>query len=184
LRGVAMQEMRTAEEIEALLLNEAERDLAAESQGVLVPAGEMQRDRPEEYKAIREVAYKVGKWMVSAALSMQQAKRISTMLHSEDEGLPSIQDVLNLQPVNALTLAHLVRLERSHRARHSANMKNKRYREIEKQVRAMWASGQYKTHTVCARKACEKYPDKVSYDTAIKYLRGAPKPPRATASKS
>ena len=108
LKGVAMQEMRTAEEIEALLFKEAVCDLAAESQGVLVPVGEIQRDWPEEYKAIREFASKFGEWMISAALSIKQAKRISTMLHSEDEGLSSIQDVLNLQPVNDLTLLAVV----------------------------------------------------------------------------
>jgi hypothetical protein len=173
---IATQEKRTIRELDELLFNEGSSDLAAESQGLPAPVGEMQRAYPEAYKAAHKLLSGIGEFAVIASISFKQAKKISEMIHSENEGLSSIQEILNMQPVNALTLVHLTRLERSRNSRAGADKKNMRHREIKKQVLEMWASGQYRTHSACALKACEKYSGKVSYDTAIKYLRGAPKP--------
>jgi hypothetical protein len=166
------------ETTEYLLLKEAARDLEAESRGVPIPIGEMQRTRPNEYKAARELAMTFVNFAAQAALSMDQAKKISLLIHSKDEGLSSIQDVLNMQPVNALTLMHLVRLERKHTAKKSADAKHDKpggSRDKKAEIRKIWASEKYDNRDLCAEE--EHGAVGVSLSTARKYLRGTPNPP-------
>lgn len=165
-------------EIEWLLIQEAARDLVAESEGKPVSVGEMQRDHPEGYKTAREFAEGVGNFIPVGMLSFKQAKRISEMIHSENEGLSSIQEILNMQPVNALTLTHLFRLERSRRARESANTRHDKQggsRDKKEKLRLIWAGGEYDTRDKCAEK--EHNALGVSFSTARGYLTNTPEPP-------
>jgi hypothetical protein len=176
-------EQSSTSKIELLLLEEAKRDLEMEYQGTLPFVGEMQRLYPAAYKASREFLSMMSVDIASMALSIQQAKRISEMIHSEDEGLKSIQDVLNMQPVNALTLKHLVTLERKWRAKENADLRHDRpggSRDNWEKVRAIWASGKYTSREKCAIEECEGLG--MSYDTARKALRNTPAP-LAAASK-
>jgi len=100
-----------------LLFDEARHDLVMEAEGTPAPVGKMQRQFPSAYQAAREFALCLAGRIPLLALSIKQAERISEMIHSEDEGLNSIQDVLNMQPVNVLTLTALVRLERARNAK-------------------------------------------------------------------
>lgn len=193
-----------------LLLEEAQRDIEAEGREMSVSIGEMQRVFPAEYQNARKYVQHWWKSLVDAATSLEQARKLSGIIHAEndwvslipdvvDDGSPlnvdilehlvalecnprasewlsSLHDVLSMQPVSILTVLHLIRLERKQRAKKSAHAKNGIHREIEKQVLEMWASGKYKTHDKCALKACEKYPGRLSYSTAMRYLRGAPRP--------
>jgi hypothetical protein len=138
---------------------------------------EMQRLLPEAYKFALELAAGFTVTVHSLELSIRQAQRISEMIHSKDEGLSSIQDVLNMQPVNALTLVHLVRLERMWRARENANLRHAKpggSRDKREMIRAIWASGKYKTRDDCAEKGGKKLGMKFS--TARKALRKTPTP--------
>jgi hypothetical protein len=163
---------------EWLLFDEARHDLAMEAEGTPAPVGEMQRQFPSAYQTARELALSLVGAAVSSALSMQQAKRISEMIHSEHEGLSSIQDVLNMQPVNALTLAFLVSLERKRTGKKAADTRHNRpdgSRENRAKIQAIWASGKYTTKDRCAIEECEGLG--MSYDTARKALR-TPAPSR------
>lgn len=142
--------------IEKLLCQEAARDLENERGGKPPSVGEMQRRFPEEYRAAREFVLGMAEIFPLLALSKQQAEKISEMIHSEDEGLHSIQEILNMQPVNALTLVHLVRLEREHTARKGADAKHRANREKSEKIRAIWATRRYKTKRECAEKECGK----------------------------
>jgi hypothetical protein len=163
------------DEMDHLLLMEAVRDLEAESRGVPASIGEMQRASPEAYRIARELALGLADIGYRGALSIQQAQRISNMIHSENEGLGSIQDVLNMQPVNALTLIHLVKLERKHTAKNSANARHNRpggSRDKKAGLREIWASGKYDTRVLCAEEEHEALG--VSFSTAQKWLQGTP----------
>ncbi len=181
---IATPEKRTIREIdklEELLFREASSDLAAESQRVQIPVGEMQRAYPEEYKVTRKLLSGIGRFAIIASISFKQAKKISEMIHSEDEGLSSIQEILNMQPVNALTLIHLTKLERSfersRRGRETANKKHSRpggSREKKAELRAIWDSGKYDTRIRCAEEEYEALG--IGLHTAVKYLANTPEP--------
>jgi hypothetical protein len=174
--------MRTGDEEELpteefLLLVEAARDLEAESKGMAPPIGEMQRACPKAYEVARELALGLADFGYRQALSIEQAQRISNMIHSENEGLGSIQDVLNMQPVNALTLMHLVRLERKHTAKKSADARHNKpggSRDKKAEICKSWASGNFDTRDRCAEQECEALD--ISFSTARRYLRGTPDP--------
>jgi len=170
--------MSNSEPIEWLLLKEAAHDLEMESQGTPAPTGEMQRGFPEEYKIARKLASGIAQSFAVAALSTKQAERISEMIHSEDEGLSSIQDVLNMQPVNALTLAHLVHLERTRTANKGADAKHNKpggSREKQAKIRAIWAGGNFTSRDRCAEEECAGLD--MSISAARKALRKTPDPP-------
>ncbi len=165
----------TNEGIEILLYQEALTDLENERQGKSPLVGEMQRRFPDEYKIARELMLGMAKRLPLIALSIQQAEKISEMIHSEDEGLSSIQDVLNMQPVNALTLTHLVRLERQCIANKGAEARHSKpgaSRENRAKVRAAWMSGKYRTRDKCAEAESKKM--NMSLSTARKALINTP----------
>ena len=146
-----------------------------------------------------------------ASASIEQARRLSDIIHSENEWVSSIPDVQNKvspvnvdllehlvslenrpeaaewvrslqevveRPITIFTLLHLVRLERKHRAKQSANAKhNKRGGSRDRKARLLkiWASGKYATRDLCAEKEHEGLG--VSFPTARKHLRRTPKPP-------
>jgi hypothetical protein len=169
--------------IEMLLWQEAVNDLENESQGKAASVGEMQKLDPEAYKAARELVLGMAKSFPLLALSMKQAERISEMIHSEDEGLSAIQDVLNMQPVNALTLAHLIHLERTRTAKRGADAKHNKpggSRENQAKIRAIWAMGNFTSRDRCAEEECAALG--MSYATARKALRNTPKPPSLAAA--
>ena len=175
--------MSNSEQIEWLLLKEAANDLEVESQGTPAPIGEMQRRFPEEYKTARELASGIASGFVVTVLSIKQAKRISEMIHSEDEGLSAIQDVLNMHPVNALTLAHLVHLERTRTARKGADGKHNKpggSREKQEKIRAIWAKGNFTSRDRCAEEECAGLG--MTFSAARKALRNTPKPPSLAAA--
>jgi hypothetical protein len=95
-----------------LLFVEAARDLEAESQGTPLSVGQMQQAYPEEYQNARKY---VGHWrrlLDSAAASIEQARRLSDLIHSGDEWVSSIPDVQDeISPVNVDVLEHFVTLE-------------------------------------------------------------------------
>jgi hypothetical protein len=164
--------------IEGLLWQEAVNDLENERQGKPTTVGEMQKQFPDGYKATRGLVLGMAKGIPLLALSIKQAERISEMIHSEDEGLSSIQDVLNMQPVNALTLAHLVRLERTRTANKGADAKHNKpggSRDKQEQIRSIWAKGNFTSREKCATQECDGLG--MSYDTARKALRNTPEPP-------
>lgn len=99
-------------ELTNLIEKEAWTDMAAEVNGVRAQQGTMQKDYPEEYRLARESFSLMGGFISAAHLSFKHAGELSAMLHSEDEGLNSIQEMLNKQPANAMTLARLISLER------------------------------------------------------------------------
>jgi hypothetical protein len=170
--------MSNSEQIESLLLTEAAHDLEMESRGTPAPIGEMQRRFPEEYKVARKLAAGIAYSFAVTVLSTRQAEKISEMIHSEDEGLSAIQDVLNMQPVNALTLAHLVRLERTRTANKGADAKHNKpggSREKKAKIRAIWADGNFTSRDRCAEEECANLG--MSFSAARKALRNAPKPP-------
>jgi ATP sulfurylase len=171
-------EQSSTSKIEQLLYEEAKRDLEMEYQGAPPVVGEMQRLSPEGYKATREFLLTMSADMILMALSIQQAERISEMIHSEDEGLSAIQDVLNMQPVNALTLAHLIHLERTRTANKGADAKHNKpggSREKCEKMRKIWASGKYRTKAECAEKEHTKLAMK--FESARNALKGEPSPP-------
>lgn len=138
---------------------------------------EIQRVLPEVYRSAIEFGAKLTLTAHSMQLSIRQAERLSEMIHSKDEGLNSIQDVLNMQPVNALTLAHLVTLERKWRAIENANLRHNKpggSRDKQAKIRMMWASGTYRTRDECAETEGRKLGMKFS--TARKALRNTPAP--------
>lgn len=158
--------------IEELLWQEAVNDLENERQGKPATVGEMQKQFPDGYKAARELVRVMAVGIPLLELSMKQAERISEMIHSEDEGLSAIQDVLNMQTVNALTLAHLVRLERARNAKKGAETRHNKpggSRANRAKMQAIWNSGKYTTKDKCAIEECEELG--MSYDTARKALR-------------
>lgn len=162
---------------EWLLFQEAARDLEMESGGITPPIGEMQRRFPEEYKTARELVLILAPAVGTGLLSYKQAEKISEMLHSEEEGLSSIQDVMNMQPVNALTLAFLIRLERKHTGKKAVEARHSRSggsREKKDMIREIWSSGKYSTRDICAEQECAGLG--MSYDTARKALRRTPNP--------
>jgi hypothetical protein len=165
---------RNSTAIEWGLIKEALCDITAEAEGKPVFVGEMQRDYPGDFKAVKDLLSSTdflseqGATFIAASASIKQAQHISRMIHSEDEGLTSIQEVLDMQPVNALTLVHLIRLEREHRAKAAANAK-----QIMAKIRETWASGNFETKEKCASEECDHLG--ISYDTARKHLRNAPK---------
>jgi hypothetical protein len=178
---ISVQDGRTIREIDELLSKEVLADLAAQSQGVPRSVGEMQRAYPDEYKAVRKLLLGIGQFAVVGSISFEQAKKISAMIHSEKEGLSSIQEILNMQPVNALTLVYLVRLERSfERSRRGRENADRRHnqpggsREKKAELRAIWASGKYDTRVRCAEEEYEALG--VSLHTAVKYLTNTPEP--------
>jgi hypothetical protein len=180
----AARDGRTIGEIDELLSQEVLRDLEAESQGAIPSVGEMQRAYPEAYMTARQLLSAIGQFAVVASISFKQAERISAMIHSEEEGLSSIQEILNMQPVTALTLVHLARLERKHRAKDAASVRHSQpggSREKKEQLRTIWDSGKYDTRERCAEEEHEALG--VSFHTALKYLRGTPKPSIAVASR-
>jgi hypothetical protein len=173
---------RNSTAIEWGLIKEALCDITAEAEGKPVFVGEMQRDYPGDFKAVKDLLSSTdflseqGATFIAASASIKQAQHISRMIHSEDEGLTSIQEVLDMQPVNALTLVHLIRLEREHRAKAAANAKHNQAggsREIMAKIRETWASGNFETKEKCASEECDHLG--ISYDTARKHLRNAPK---------
>lgn len=138
---------------------------------------EIQRALPEVYWSAIEFGAKFTLTVHSMKLSMRQAERLSEMIHSKDEGLNSIQDVLNMQPVNALTLAHLVMLERKWRAKENANLRHNKpggSRDNQAKIRKLWASGKYKTRDDCAERGGKILG--LKFSTARKALRNTPTP--------
>ena len=135
-----------------LLYQEAVHDLESERQGKPTSVGEMQRRFSEEYRAAREFVLGMAESFPLLELSIRQAEKISEMIHSGDEGLHSIQEILNMQPVNALTLVYLSRLERKHTARKGADAKHRKNRENQERIRAIWATGKYKFKSQCAER--------------------------------
>ncbi len=169
--------MSNSEQIEWLLLTEAAHDLEMESRGTPAPIGEMQRRFSEEYKVARKLAAGIAHSYAVAVLSKRQAKIISEMIHSEDEGLSSIQDVLNMQPVNALTLTHLVHLERTRTANKGADAKHNKpggSREKQEKIRAIWAKGNFTSRDLCAEQECGDLG--MSFSAARKALHNTPDP--------
>jgi hypothetical protein len=165
-------------ELEQLVFEEAWHDLAIQDERQNAPVGEMQRRFPDEYKAARDLALGLTGATLSFALSKRQAETISEMIHSEDEGLSSIQEILKMQPVNALTLTHLVRLERKRHAKIGAETRHDKLggsRDKQKQIRTIWATGKYTSRDKCAIEECEGLG--MSYDAARKALRNTPDPP-------
>ncbi len=165
-------------EIEQLLYAEAAHDLEMENQGTPASISEMQRRLPEGYKAAREFVMAWAAGIPLLALSIRQAQRISEMIHSEDEGLSSIQKVLNMQPVNALTLTHLIRLERKNTAKNSADSRHNKpggSREKQEKMRAKWADGNFDSRDRCAEEECGELD--MSFSAARKALRNTPDPP-------
>jgi hypothetical protein len=170
--------MSNSEQMEWLLLTEAAHDLEVESQGTPAPIGEMQKRFPEEYEVARKLASGIAYSFAVTVLSTRQAEKISEMIHSEDEGLRAIQDVLNMQPVNALTLATLVRLERVRNAKKGAEMRHNKpggSREKQEQIRAIWARGNFGSRDLCAEE--ESGALGMSTSAARKALRNTPEPP-------
>lgn len=164
---------------EALLIQEVLRDLQAEAQGMSPADGGMKQTNPVAYKATRELLLGIGKTAAIASISLRQAERLSALIHSKDEGLGSIQEVLDMQPINALTLMSLIRLERTWRARESANARHNRQggsRDRRAELRAIFATGKYDTRTLCATEEHEALG--VSFHTAMSYLRRTPDPRR------
>jgi hypothetical protein len=171
-------------DVERLVYEEARHDLEMEFQGITPSVGEMQKDYPEVYKAARELVSGMAESIPLLMLSKRQAERISEMIHSEDEGLTSIQDVLDMQPVNALTLAHLIRLEREHTAKRAADLRHDKpggSREKQEKIRAKWASGNFTSRDICAEQECGGL--EMSFSAARKALRNTPPPaPRLAAA--
>lgn len=161
-----------------LLFDEARHDLAMEAEGTPAPVGKMQRQFPSAYQAAREFALCLAGRIPLLALSIKQAERISEMIHSEDEGLSSIQDVLNMQPVNVLTLTALVRLERARNAKKGAETRHNKpggSREKQEKMRAIWAEGNFDSRDRCAEEECNELG--MSFSAARKALRNTPDPP-------
>jgi len=159
------------------LFNEAQQDIATEARGILPAVGESQKHFPKEYQATRELLSAMSVDIPDLMLSVRQAEKISEMLHSDDEGLTAIQEVLSLQPVNALTLASLIRLERQRTAKKGANTRHDKpgqSRDKQREIRELWASGKYSTRDVCAEQECAAL--EVSFSTARKALRNTPEP--------
>jgi len=153
------------------------RDLEMENRGIQPPIGVMQRRFPEEYKVTREFMLKVAPAVGIGLLSYKQAEKISEMLHSEEEGLNSIQDVLNMQPVNSLTIAFLTSFERKHTGKKAVEARHNQpggFREKKDMIRKIWASGKYTTRDICAEQECDSLG--MSFDTARKALRKTPNP--------
>lgn len=164
--------------IEELLWQEAINDLENERQGRPATVGEMQRQFPDGYKAARELVLGMATGIPLLALSIKQAERISEMIHSEDEGLSSIQDVLDMQPVNALTLTHLVRLERTRNAKKGAETRHSKpggSRENQERIREIWSQGNFTNRDCCAEEECSALG--MSFSAARKALRNTPDPP-------
>lgn len=166
--------------LEKLILREILSDAQIENLGGQPNVGKIQKRYPNEYKAYRELLTGAVIDLVKLDLSMRQAMKISEMLHSENEGLTPIQDVLNMQPVNALTLATLIRLERERRAKDvakaAANIKHNKpggSRDRKAMILESWASGKFSTRDICAEQEC---PDGITPGTARKYLRSSPDP--------
>jgi hypothetical protein len=144
---------------------------------------EIQRVLPEARKFGLALGTGAALTLRSLTVSRQQAEKISEMIHSEDEGLNSIQDVLEMQPVNALTLAHLVRLERESaaklelklRAIKGAEARHSEHRKNAEKMREIWAQGNFDTKDKCAEQECDALG--MSFSSARKALRGAPDPP-------
>lgn len=171
------QEGRNIHEIEELIFEEALGDLKAASQGVLPPVGEMQSAYPEVYIASRKLLSGLGQFLIVASSSFKQAEKISALIHSETEGLSSIQEILNMHPVNALTLVHLARLERKHRAKDAATARHSQpggSRDRKAKALEEWATGRHPTRDRCAEAIGLKLG--VPFSTARKWLRGAPGP--------
>jgi hypothetical protein len=172
----------TLSRIEILLYQEAANDLEIERQGKPASVGEMQKRFPVEYRTARELVLRMAQDIPLMGLSMKQGEKISEMIHSEDEGLDSIQEILNMQPVNALTLVHLVRLERENaaklelklRAQKGAEAHHREHRNNAEKMRAIWAEGKYTSRDRCAIEECEALG--MSYDTARRALRRTPQP--------
>lgn len=162
---------------EGLLFAEAQRDIEMESRGIFPAAGEMQRCFPEAYQATRELVLAMAESLPALTLSIRQAEKISKMLHDDDEGLTSIQDVVNMQPIDALTLAHLIRLERKRTAENAANSRhNQPGKSWDKRdaIREKWASGKFSSRDICAEEECAELG--MSFSAARKALRNTPDP--------
>jgi hypothetical protein len=139
----------------------------------------MQRCFPEEYKVARKLSSGIAHSFAVTVLSTRQAEKISEMIHSEGEGLSSIQDVLNMQPVNALTLTHLVKLERARNAKKGAETRHNKpggSREKQAKIRAIWAEGNFTNRDRCAEE--ESGALGMSISAARKALRNTPEPSR------
>lgn len=163
--------------IEGLIFDEAFRDIEAESRGISSTPGEMQRSFPDAYRAARELASSMADTLPALELSRRQAEKISEMLHSDDDGLSSIQEVLNMQPVNALTLAHLIRLERNRTGKKAADARHDEpggAREKQKRIRDIWATGKYTSRDICAEQECAGL--NWNFSSARKALRNTPDP--------
>lgn len=164
-------------EIEGLLWAEAQRVMEMEYHGIVPPIGTMQQHFPAEYQATREFLSAMAEILPAVALSLQQAGKISEMLHSENEGLSSIQEVLDIQPVNALTLAHLIRLERNRTGKKAADARHDApggAREKQVRIREIWATGKYSSRDICAEQEFAGLD--WSFSSARKALRKTPKP--------
>jgi hypothetical protein len=177
-RRVTDVDQQNMSEIEHLLCAEAAHDLEMECQGTPASIGEMQRQFPEGYKAARELVLGMAVGIPLSMVSIRQAQRISEMIHSGDEGLSSIQEVLNMQPVNALTLTHLIRLERKRTAKNGADIRHNKpggSKEKREKMRAKWAEGNFDSRDRCAEEECGALD--MSFSTARKALKNTPDPP-------
>lgn len=91
--------------------------------------------------------------------------------------LSSLQSVLSMHPVSIMTFLYLIRLERKHRAKESADKRHsqpKGARDNRAKMRKFWASGKYSSRDRCAEEECGGL--NISYSSARKALRNTPDP--------
>ena len=68
-----------------LLLEEAQRDIEAEGQGMSVSVGKMQRAFLAEYQNARKYVQRWRKSLDYAAIALEQARKLSGIIHAEND---------------------------------------------------------------------------------------------------
>jgi hypothetical protein len=155
-------------ELEMKILEETHWNMLAEFERVTRKFVVLRKEHPELDKSLREVLSEWGKIFVVGSLSFERAKILSDMLHSEDEGICSIQEALNKQPVNALTLATIIRLEREREpgrleemvsnaltkykfetGKKGGDVTNEKNRKLHEAIRTRWATGNFLNREIC-----------------------------------
>ncbi len=135
-----------------------------------------------ESKLGKEIATTVGAFVATNVAATQTAEALSTMLHSGDHGMSSIQQYLTEQPLTAFALLRLIRIERARGASQLELEAHKKmsskggvqrdvqagYAKKRKQIQEIWASGKYKSKSLCAEQECAGL--NMAYDTARKAL--------------
>lgn len=180
---------KTPRSVEAMLWEEAREAMEAERKGRPYEPGEMQKAYPQAYDAMREFMGATATDLPKVLASIRQADTLSEMLHSENEGLHSIQGYLVAHPPDALTVARLIALEREREAgplekkaqsilgRRAAEVRHNKpggSREKQARIREIWASGKYTSRDRCAEE--EGRALGMSFSAARRALRNTPDP--------